>query len=203
MKAFWNERYSREEYVYGELPNEFFKAQLQGLTPGKLLLPAEGEGRNAVYAASLGWDVYAFDQSEAGKVKALALGRKANVKFHYDVIDVLEVTFAPDTFDAMAMIFAHFPEEVRRQSFKKLIPMLKSEGHLIFEAFSKNQILYQNANPQAGGPRDISMLYDEAILRQEMPQINFARLEECEVLLDEGPHHSGTGMVIRANGKKI
>jgi hypothetical protein len=203
MRVFWNERYGREEYVYGELPNEFFKAQLQGLTPGKILLPAEGEGRNAVYGASLGWDVYAFDQSEAGKVKALALGRKANVKFQYDVIDVLEVSFPPDTFDAMAMIFAHFPGEIRTSSFKKLLPLLKSGGVLLFEAFSKKQLQYQASNPAAGGPRDISMLYDQDLLREEMPEIIFNQLEEREVWLDEGPFHSGAGMVIRATGKKI
>jgi len=29
--------------------------------PGKVLFPAEGEGRNAVHAAMLGWEVHAFD----------------------------------------------------------------------------------------------------------------------------------------------
>jgi len=202
MKAFWNERYSRDEYVYGELPNEFFKSQLQGLTPGKILLPAEGEGRNAVYAASLGWDVFAFDQSEAGKVKALALGRKANVKFQYDVLDVLEVSFAPDTFDAMAMIFAHFPAEIRSGAFSTLIPFLKHGGHFIFEGFSKQQLRNQATNPSAGGPRDITMLYDETILREALPEIRFTQLEECETILEEGPFHAGKGMVIRAHGIK-
>ncbi|HRN48956.1 MAG TPA: hypothetical protein PKW69_13045, partial [Niabella sp.] len=61
MKEFWNDRYSREEYSYGQLPNEFLKETLQKLKPGKILFPAEGEGRNAVFAASLGWHADAFD----------------------------------------------------------------------------------------------------------------------------------------------
>ncbi|MBX0331880.1 hypothetical protein K3G39_01370 [Pontibacter sp. HSC-14F20] len=65
MQQFWKERYRQQEMVYGSEPNVFFKEQLQGLAPGKILLPAAGEGRNAVYAASQGWDVLAFDYSTA------------------------------------------------------------------------------------------------------------------------------------------
>ena len=52
--SFWNERYVSKEYVYGKEPNTFFKDFIhQKLRiPGKLLLPAEGEGRNAVFAAT-------------------------------------------------------------------------------------------------------------------------------------------------------
>jgi hypothetical protein len=48
MKEFWNERYANEEYAYGEEPNEFFKQELARLQPGRILLPADGEGRNGV-----------------------------------------------------------------------------------------------------------------------------------------------------------
>ena len=56
-ETFWNERYAVTDYIYGKAPNEFFVEQLSTLTPGRILLPAEGEGRNAVYAAKQGWDV--------------------------------------------------------------------------------------------------------------------------------------------------
>ena len=39
----------------------------------KILLAAEGEGRNAVYAASIGWEVFAYDFSEFGYKKAMKL----------------------------------------------------------------------------------------------------------------------------------
>ena len=64
MKEFWNARYNTESYAYGKNPNQYFKDQIGLLPPGKILLAAEGEGRNAVYAASLGWDVFAYDFSE-------------------------------------------------------------------------------------------------------------------------------------------
>jgi hypothetical protein len=73
MKEQWNERYSASEYIYGTGPNTWLVEKLAGLQPGKILFPAEGEGRNAVHAARLGWNVAAFDQSEAGRKKALKL----------------------------------------------------------------------------------------------------------------------------------
>ena len=51
----WNDRYSKDEYAYGEEPNRYLKEQLEKLAVGKILFPAEGEGRNAVFAAKLGW----------------------------------------------------------------------------------------------------------------------------------------------------
>lgn len=72
-KAFWDQRYAEDGFVYGPHPNLFFCKELGKLKPGRLLLPGEGEGRNAVYAARRGWEVVAFDQSSEGQRKALAL----------------------------------------------------------------------------------------------------------------------------------
>ena len=72
MKEMWDQRFSGDEYVYGTEPNLFFKEKLEGLKPGKLLLPAEGEGRNAVFAARLGWQVKAVDYSVQARMKAIS-----------------------------------------------------------------------------------------------------------------------------------
>lgn len=66
---FWDERYKEKEYVYGISPNEFLKKELLKLKVGSILLPCEGEGRNAVFAAKNGWNVFAFDSSFEGKKK--------------------------------------------------------------------------------------------------------------------------------------
>ena len=79
MKEFWNERYYENGYAYGEEANIFFKEELLKLKPGNILLPAEGEGRNAVFAAKQGWEVEAFDISDVGKEKAIQLARKNGV----------------------------------------------------------------------------------------------------------------------------
>jgi hypothetical protein len=55
MNEFWNQRYAENETVYGKKPNAYFKLKFDALNHvGTILLPAEGEGRNAIYAASKG-----------------------------------------------------------------------------------------------------------------------------------------------------
>ncbi len=68
---FWNARYSDNDYAYGIEANECIKQELQKLKAGKILSPAEGEGRNALYAAKFGFEVYAFDPSIEGRNKAI------------------------------------------------------------------------------------------------------------------------------------
>lgn len=79
MAEFWDTRFAEPVYAYGTEPNRFFKEQLLKLSPGKILFPAEGEGRNAVYAAKQGFDVYAFDYSKEGQRKARLLAAESNV----------------------------------------------------------------------------------------------------------------------------
>ncbi len=55
---FWDIRYSDSEYAYGTEPNVYFKSFIDTHSSGKILLPGEGEGRNAVYAAVKGWEVF-------------------------------------------------------------------------------------------------------------------------------------------------
>jgi hypothetical protein len=88
MQQFWDQRYQESEWVYGEAPNAFFKAFIDQQPPGTLLLPAEGEGRNAIYAASKGWTVEAFDFSPVAREKALAGAAAKGVKIRYDLQDI-------------------------------------------------------------------------------------------------------------------
>src|ERR1022692_1115650 len=103
----WDKRYAVDEYIYGEAPNEFYAWQLSKLKPGKIILTCEGEGRNAVYAASLGWHVDAFDASKTGKAKALALANKKNVEINYIIADADTVSYPENSVDAVALIYAH------------------------------------------------------------------------------------------------
>ncbi|MDE3185221.1 MAG: methyltransferase domain-containing protein [Bacteroidota bacterium] len=192
MKKFWNDRYAAEEFVYGKEPNEFFKSELSNLQPGKLLLPCEGEGRNAVFAARQKWKVDAFDQSEKGKEKCLALANQYKVTVNYTIADALEIEMGENKYDMIALIFAHFPSAIRKQFHQKCINALKPGGLLLLEAFNPLQL-----NNESGGPKDPDMLYTTAILRDDFGNLNFKYLQELKVNLSEGKHHEGKADVIR------
>ncbi len=197
MKEFWNERYSRQEYVYGQLPNEYLKEKLASLIKGKVLFPCEGEGRNAVYAAKLGWNVSAFDQSEAGKIKAEALANNNNVGIDYSITTVQDANYPIESFDALALIYAHFPEQSRKNYHQKLSTFLKRGGILIIEGFSKKHAEYQKTNPNVGGPKDIEMLYDLDELKKDFINFDFKEALETDIVLSEGAFHKGNAAVVR------
>lgn len=197
MSNFWDERYNTEEYVYGEAPNEFLQKKLAHLKPGKILFPAEGEGRNAVYAAKLGWDVSAFDISVEGQNKALNLAAKKGVSIKYEILGFENANFEPVSFDCICLVFAHMPSEVRRNMHKKLISFLKPGGLLILEAFSKKQL-----GKNSGGPSNLDLLFSEQELKEDFYELNEINFEETETILNEGPFHQGTASLIRVIGKK-
>ena len=199
----WNDRYSRDEFAYGEEPNNYLKEQLIKLNIGTILFPAEGEGPNAVFAAKLGWNVSAFDISIEGKTKATKLAAKNNVSIDYKVGQLETLDFESEQFDAIALIYAHFPATIKSLYHKTFDRFLKIEGIIIFESFSKKHIDFINANDKIGGPKDIESLFSIDEIKSDFPNYEIIELEEKEIELNEGLYHIGTGSVIRFIGRKI
>jgi 2-polyprenyl-3-methyl-5-hydroxy-6-metoxy-1,4-benzoquinol methylase len=192
MKEFWNQRYAEAAFAYGSEPNAFFAEQLSKLEPGKLLLPAEGEGRNALFAAKKGWQVDAFDYSESAQTKALSLAEQHGVEFNYTLADFASFDAAPNTYDLIALIYAHLPAEFRTTWHRKLLAMLKPGGKLILEAFHKTQL-----GKASGGPQSLEMLYNEEELRHDFAECTDIHVEQAEIELAEGRYHVGAASVIR------
>jgi len=196
---FWNERYSSKEYVYGKEPNQFLKEQLHKIIPpGKLLLPGEGEGRNAIYAAKLGWRVDGFDQSSVAKLKALKLAEENNVTINYSNIDLEIFTPQKNFYDCAAIIFVHLSPDFRSELHKKIIDSIKLKGKIILELFSKNQF-----GKNSGGPQDLSMLSSIEEIENDFKQMKPILLKEENIFLNEGKNHTGQASVIRFVGEKI
>ncbi|CAH0170175.1 MULTISPECIES: bifunctional 2-polyprenyl-6-hydroxyphenol methylase/3-demethylubiquinol 3-O-methyltransferase UbiG [unclassified Pedobacter] len=198
----WNDRYSADEFAYGEQPNNYLREQLMQLDTGTILFPAEGEGRNAVFAAKLGWKVSAFDISIEGKNKALQLAENNNVSIDYQVGELQELDYKAEQFDAIALIYAHFPSAIKSTYHKILSNYLRNGGLLIFEAFSKKHLDYLAKNEKVGGPKEIDMLFSIEEIRTDFENYEVLALEEKEIELNEGLFHSGLGSVIRFVGRK-
>lgn len=197
MKDQWNARYTTDEFVYGKEPNGFFKEELDKLTPGKLLLPAEGEGRNAVYAAKAGWDVTCFDWSEEGKKKADKLAAEAGVKINYIVSEIGSFEYNEGEFDAVGLVFVHLPEEEREELHRNVVKCLKPGGTLIFNAYDKTQL-----GKDSGGPKDIALLYSLEQIVEDFIDLEFSVFAKETVELSEGNLHRGAADVIKFSGAK-
>ncbi|WKK81454.2 methyltransferase domain-containing protein [Marivirga arenosa] len=192
MKEFWNERYAQDTFVYGTEPNEFLRDNLKKMEAGKIILPCDGEGRNAVFAALLGWQVNAFDFSSSAKAKANKLAKEMNVSPHYETADIHEKEYPENSANVVALIYAHFPEELRKLAHQKAIKWLKPGGKIILEAFNPDQI-----NNNSGGPKNVEMLYTKEILKEDFKDLNIELLEITETHLTEGKYHEGKADIIR------
>jgi 2-polyprenyl-3-methyl-5-hydroxy-6-metoxy-1,4-benzoquinol methylase len=198
----WNDRYSKAEFAYGTQPNTYFKEQIEKLIVSTILFPAEGEGRNAVFAAGLGWKVSAFDISVEGKKKALQLAKANNVTIDYQVGELQTLTYTPEQFDVIALIYAHFPAASKSLHHKTLDRYLRKGGLVIFEAFSKQHLEYIAKNEKVGGPKDEAMLFSIDEVKADFANYEVIELVEKEIELSEGLFHNGKGSVIRFVGRK-
>ncbi len=197
-KEFWNNRFAFSEYAYSEKANPFIKKCIDQLPPqSRLLFPAEGEGRNAVYAASQGHDVFAFDMSVRALEKSKRLAQKHEVQINYNLGTLEEMDYDEGSFDGIALGYFHLPPEIRVDGYRKIQHWLKKGGNLFFEFFHKDQI-----HLNSGGPRRIDMLYDEELLREDFDQIRFDELRTEKLILDEGKYHQGPAVVIHGWGSK-
>ncbi|MBL3546524.1 class I SAM-dependent methyltransferase [Chryseobacterium sp. KMC2] len=198
----WDERYTNEEFVYGTDPNLYLQTQLKQLKPGSILFPADGEGRNSVYAALQGWESSAFDISTEGQKKALHLAEQHRISIDYQVGELSTLGYQEEQFDTIALIYAHFPAEIKSSIHRMLDVYLRKGGFIIFEAFSKNHLDYIARNPNVGGPKDIESLFSIDEIKADFPGYDIVELAETEIELKEGLFHNGTGSVIRFMGRK-
>jgi 2-polyprenyl-3-methyl-5-hydroxy-6-metoxy-1,4-benzoquinol methylase len=192
----WNEKFSSEEYLYGKEPNQFLKDELATLERGKILFLGEGEGRNAVFAAKLGWQVDAVDSSEIGKQKALSLAKENNVTINYMIDDIFNYN-TEKKYDAVALIFLHVHDELKEQLHNKVISLLNKNGVVILEAFEKDQI-----KNNSGGPKNVDLLYDLQTVAEDFIELDFEKISKEEVELKEGKGHTGKAVVVRFVGRK-
>lgn len=193
----WDARYQEREYIYGTEPNEFLRSELSLLSSGKILFPAEGEGRNVVFAATRGWDADAFDQSIKGRDKALKLAAEKGVSINYWISSIEDWQNSNETYDCIALIFVHLPPDIRSLAHQKACASLKPGGIIILEGFTKEQM------PRtSGGPKNLDLLFDPDDLRADFNGLEFLTFARQQTTLDEGPLHQGLADVIRLVAKK-
>lgn len=191
----WNTRYSKTQYAYGKAPNEFFEKELEKLPPTSILFPAEGEGRNAVHALRKGWNVVAFDSSNKGRDKAIALAQEHGVILDYRVEDAQ--FFECPKVEAIVYCYFHIPKSLKENLYTRLNSFLSDNGALIFEGFS-----YKNVGMGSGGPQKEGMCFTTQEVQVLFSDFKAVKVWEERVKLTEGEYHNGEAWVIRAIGTK-
>ena len=139
-KEKWDVKYECDNYITGKEPCEWLKSHSGLLTgKGKALDIAGGEGRNAVFAATLGYEVFNMDISEVALAKAQRLADEKNVKIRIFSADLDNVSLPENEYD-LVLCF-NFLE---RKLFPEIRNTLKSGGILFYETFNVNYLKHNN-----------------------------------------------------------
>ena len=195
----WDERYSNTEFWYGTEPNDFLRMHANAISPGgKVLCLAEGEGRNAVYLASLGYSVLAVDQSSVGLQKALGLARTKGVSLTTEVANLENYSIPAGEFDAIVSIWAHVPRSIRMPLHKSVLGALKPGGVFILEAYHPRQLEFKT-----GGPPSAELMMTIEDLKEELNGLHLVIAQELEREVQEGKGHFGLSAVTQVLAKKL
>lgn len=193
----WNDRYLDEEFIYGTEPNAFLVEHSAKLA-GPVLSLAEGEGRNAVFLASLGLQVYGVDGSSVGLEKAQRLAELRSVEIHTEVADLATYQPATDFYGSVISISAHLPSDIRNRLYPLIERSLRPNGLFLLEAYSENQLCRST-----GGPKDRDMLMTVAKIQREFRQLEPIIMREVDREVYEGKHHTGLASVVQFIGRKL
>ena len=154
----WDLRYSESELVWSARPNQFVESELAGLSPGRAIDVATGEGRNAIWLADRGWDVTAVDFSLVGLDKGRTLqtrherGRDLHIEWVH--ADVLEYDPGSAGYDLALLAYLQLPAEERRTAVRRAFLSLRDGGTLFVVAHDST-----NLTEGTGGPQYPEVLY--------------------------------------------
>jgi SAM-dependent methyltransferase len=189
----WNQRFAARPDCYGTAPNAWLAKNARRIRAhGDVLCLAEGQGRNALWLAQRGHRVTAVDISAVALDQVRERARGFGVELATIEAD-LAVWPAPEArYDAVVLVFAHFPPAIRRRVHQLAEIALRSRGFVILEAFSKYQL-----GLTSGGPKDPALLQSVEELAADFAAVEIITLEEATIVLDEGPLHQGEAHVVR------
>ena len=128
----WNNRFRGDDWAYGKEPNAWLAKRIKpGI--GKALVPADGEGRNAVWIAAQGYETKVFDLSDVGKEKCAILSQEKGVTVEYEVDDLAERDFTLEEYDLIACSWFHVPWTIFCEHYPRMLSSLKPGGELLFK----------------------------------------------------------------------
>ena len=140
----WNEVFTQRQGH--EFPhNKFLAEMIKGMKPGKALDIGMGEGRNALFLATQGWEVTGFDISDVGVRLAREAAQKRGLKLKVLVEDVDRFDYGKQRWDLVVGMYMH---AMISRNAAKIIDSLKPGVVIVVEGFHRDL----NRRGLEGGP---------------------------------------------------
>lgn len=196
IAAQWDRVYGDDDFVYGLTPNDFLRAVTANSRPSKpvkALLPGDGEGRNAVYLASLGYKTTSVDLSQIGMTKANCFAEVQGYQIETLVGDVLAEPWEDRKFELVVVCFLHMPGiEQNIEMLKTVTKALAPGGVFVFEGYHVDQ-----PNYKTGGPPFDDWLFTVELISQSLTDLEIVINQEVERHVLEGAKHTGLAKTVQ------
>lgn len=171
--AAWDERYARApELVWTAEPNRFVVEEVAGLSPGRAIDLAAGEGRNAVWLAQQGWEVTAVDFSAIAIERGRVLAHQRDVSVDWQVADVTEYEPPADGVDLVLIAYLHLPAAEIAAVLSHARRAVRPGGRVLVVGHDVG-----NLSGGTGGPQDPDILLTPETVVKELSGLRIRRAE--------------------------
>jgi len=188
----WDRRYAAVENLWATRPNRFLVAEARALPPGRALDLACGEGQNAIWLATLGWNVTGIDYSEVAIARARARAERDGVAVDFASADLVEYEPEPGAYDLVLVLYLHIPSAERGAVHAKASAAVAPGGTFLLLGHD-----LANATEGVGGPSDADLLYTADEIAAELPGLE---IEKATIVLRDvdGEDRDAIDTIVRA-----
>ena len=129
----WEQHYSAAAIWSGN-PNGALVAEVTGLTPGRAVDVGCGEGADAVWLATQGWQVTAFDVSDTALDRGRASAEALGVSVHWQRAGLLSSELPPEAFELVTACYPALLRTPERLAEQALLDLVAPGGRLLILA---------------------------------------------------------------------
>jgi 2-polyprenyl-3-methyl-5-hydroxy-6-metoxy-1,4-benzoquinol methylase len=171
----WNQILTAPKPAFNTQPNAFLVRMVQGRKAGRALDVGMGQGRNAIFLATQGWNVTGFDPADRAVAAANQEAKVRGVKLTTQIVGSEKFEFGRSQWDLIVLSYVAF-----RAELPKIIESLAPGGMVVVEGFHRDTT---QKRPVGSG-----VVYDTNELLKLFAPLRVVQYEDLE-----GPTDFGVG----------
>jgi 2-polyprenyl-3-methyl-5-hydroxy-6-metoxy-1,4-benzoquinol methylase len=180
----WDARYAeaaeKSDTVWSLSPNAWIADTVRHLDPGTAVDLGAGEGRNALWLASLGWEVTAVDFSSVGLATGAARAADLGVDIQWVTADAT-TWVSPQQVDLVVIAYLQLPADDVSRTIGNAAGFLAPGGTLAVIGHDVD-----NLTRGVGGPRDVGVLYSVDAVREAALGLEIVEARQFERITEQG-----------------
>lgn len=179
----WDARYSGEELLWKAEPNRFLVEEVGDLQTGRALDVACGEGRNAIWLASRGWQATGVDFSPVALSKARRIAGDRGVEVEWIEADLADWNPSAERFDLVILFYLQLPAKQRHEVYGRMAGAVSAGGTILIVGHDSD-----NLSHGYGGPQDPQFLFSAEDAASDLTGLKILKAERVRrpVTSDDG-----------------